>query len=262
MSLIGLLIGMALSAVILAGMLQLFSSMNRSAQLIKNEIELNETLLFVVQNMSKIIAQAGHIRPSTVHKQPLLYTFTASDALTSYPSWFLYTQTSATHHNDLWVRFQHDAAANIQHCDGTVLLPGTDSGKYSRYALTGSFPYDLECNIDDPASIPGQYKTITLAKGMTARLYFTFAEDYNLDGAIDRYLDNPISDIKSGHNRFNYATKAIRVGLIMRTKSIVFPGSTTKSFSLFKNKTATFTDKYLYKSAVFTIPLLDAPQDY
>jgi hypothetical protein len=215
--------------------------------------------------MTKIIAQAGHIKPSATHTMPLLYTFTQASNLTSYPSWYLLSQTTTADGNDLWVRFTDDAAANIVHCNGYTLQPQADSWRYSRYYINGTFPYDLACDIVDATEFGSTTPvTITLVKGMVAKLFFRFGEDGNLNGVIDRYVSAPLQLVSYGRSRFNYASKTLRVGIIMRSAAPVFASSKPNSITLFKDMGPITLpkDQYLYRSAVFTIPLLDAPTDY
>lgn len=262
-TIVSLLVGISLSAFLIAVMLQVFAATRANMKLAENIAEMDDVLRYSTQVMTKIIGQAGYRTPnSSTGVRPIYSTsfpvYPSSDDIAgeamSYYSDVDFVSNAVTDFDDkFWVKFQGATDGTIRDCNDLYGVAGTATRIrfYSREKLVsdGNSSRAYYCERqdygDDYEYSENPNATVLIPAELFDSVWVRFGEDVAGKGFIDRWsLGADVQDRTKVY--------AVRVAILIHSREPVRSEDVMQSFEIFGN-TITRTDKYLYKVNIFTV---------
>ena len=249
-TMVSLIVGVALSMFLIAGIIQIFTVVKRNYQLSENIAEMNSSVRFAANFMYNAIANAGYLYPasatSSVPTLAVAFPAYASGSGASCTGCYIYPNIT----NAVTIQFQGNGTSNTD-CAGNIVAAGTRQViQFSVGTIPGTTRTGLLCSNMNASGVA--VATYPLMYDLVDSMQVQYGYDYINAGNVSYYNAND-----SAHPG---RIRAVRIGLLLHSRDNVIntTAATTQTFSLFGN-TITRTSSQLYRLHVLTVPLNQLP---
>ena len=231
-TLVGLIIGMALSTFLIAAILQIFTTMKNNYKLAQNLTELDSAMNYAITRMTDIMKNAGYVEPANVTSElPIIPQPYISEDPVGQPI----------------IIFTGSRTGNSYDCLGNSVAAGTKAiVRFGRSDFPGT---SLKCENLNESFIPIAVNFII--SGLVEDFRVRYGYDLSNNGGVQLY-----SAFTNNNDRNRI--RAIQIALLLHSREDIFPVEKEQKFSLWGEEIKK-NGKKIYRLQTFTIPLIHLP---